>query len=144
LRGILIKQFAMKKYLLILLVIFITFFSHSQNVKLQIFHFYANERCPGDQRIELLTIKTLDSLFKIQLKNKTITRRSVNFELKSNAKLVKKINVSTIALIFNIIDAKGNESYVDLTDWAFKNVWNEEKFRSELQDKINGVFELKR
>ena len=131
------------KNLFILLSIF-CFLSGSfaQRPCVFIYHFYANERCPGDLRIEYLTKHTLDSLFKNEMTKKIIIMKSVNFEKHKNEKLAKKFNISTIALVFNIIDSKGKETAIDLTDWAFANVWDEGKFRKELQQKISEALEI--
>jgi hypothetical protein len=128
----------MKKVGLFVVVLFcLPFALSAQKQTVCIYHFYAHERCPGDLKIEELTKRTLDSLFSNELRSEKITRKSLNFEKRKNERLVKNFNVSTIALIINIRDSRGKETFNDLTDWAFANVWDEGKFRKELQEKIN-------
>ena len=127
----------MKKLLLAILIILINIsLAGAQTGRLRIYHFHVKERCPSDERIEKMTISLLDSLYKKEVGSRKIVRKSVNFDLKKNAKLAKKYKVTTIALIF-ALDIKGVETVVDLTDWAFANAFDEAKFKKELAEKIN-------
>jgi hypothetical protein len=124
------------KLLIVIFGILIPLLSNGQKPAVYIYHFYTFERCPADLKIEELTNHLLDSVFKKEIASRQIIRKSLNFNLRKNVKLAKKLNVTTIAMIINIVDESGKQSNSDLTDWAFAKVWDEPVFKAELQAKI--------
>lgn len=127
----------MKKIILLfILIAFQANLTFGQQNKLKIYHFHVKERCPMDERIEQMTITVLDSLYSKELKSGKIIRKSVNFDLKRNARLAARYKITTISMIFSI-NAKGVETVIDLTDWAFKYAFNDPVFKKELIEKIN-------
>jgi len=110
--------------------------SKSQKPAVYIYHFYSFERCPADLRIEELTNHMLDSVFLNEVTSRKIIRKSLNFNLRKNVKLAKRLNVTTIAMVINVVDDSGKQTIIDLTDWAFAKVWDDAVFKAELQLKI--------
>lgn len=104
--------------------------------KIEIIDFHSTHRCMTCNAIEKNTKYTLETFFSDELKSNKISFQVVNVDEKENEKIAEKFEASGTALILNVIK-NGKETQINLTDFAFMNGNNQEKFSSGLKYKIN-------
>jgi len=109
--------------------------------KIEVIDFHSTHRCMTCNAIESSTKYTLDTYFSEELKNESITFQIVNVDDEKNYKLAEKFEATGTALFLNVI-VDGKETKIDLTEFAFINGNDQEKFSNEL--KITLESELKK
>lgn len=105
-------------------------------LKVEVFYFHPNERCPIDQSIEANTKNLMQTYFSKEIGNGTILFKVLNTEDKTNAKIVSKFDINAQALYIVKLD-KGKEIQKDLTRFAFDyGQSNPGKFKAGVKDEI--------
>ncbi|ALJ06627.1 hypothetical protein APS56_16445 [Pseudalgibacter alginicilyticus] len=104
--------------------------------KIEVFDFHSTHRCMTCNAIEANTKFTLETYFSDELKSDKITFQTINVDKKENEKIAEKFEAAGTALILNIIK-NGNETKIDLTEFAFMNGNNQGVFSKELKAKID-------
>jgi len=135
----------MKKLsLIILLLVFTGGFKHLSAqgkpvvpiLKVEVYYFHPNERCPIDQSIEENTIRLMNSSFAKEIKDGTIKFQIINTDDKSQAKTVARFDINAQGL-FVVRLSNGKEIKNDLTHFAFDyGLSNPERFKIGLKDAI--------
>lgn len=139
----------MKRLLIILIGLFIIILGQvvsAQNsnpakntVKLEIYYFHTNERCPIDQSIEDNMRKLMQTDYAKEIKAGTIKFRVLNTEDKSNASITGKFEINAQAL-YLVTFKNVKEVQNDLTEFAFSCAQNNPgKFISRLKAEINST-----
>lgn len=100
--------------------------------KIEVIDFHTSHRCKTCRAIEANTVYTLDTYFADLLKSDKITFVTVNVDDALNYTLAEKFQAAGTSLFLNVI-VDGKETQIDLTDFAFANGTNKEKFSSELK-----------
>ena len=100
--------------------------------KIEVLDFHSTHRCMTCNAIEY----TLDTYFSNDLKTGKITFQTVNVDEEQNESLAEKFEAAGTALILNVIK-NGEESKIDLTEFAFMNGNNKEVFSKALKAKID-------
>ena len=100
--------------------------------RIEVIDFHSTHRCMTCNAIEASTKYTLDTYFSEELKNESITLLIVNVDDEKNYKLAEKFEATGTALFLNVI-VDGKETIIDLTEFAFMNGNNQEKFSNELK-----------
>ncbi len=100
--------------------------------KIEVIDFHSTHRCITCKAIEANTVYTLDTYFAELLKSEKITFSTVNIEDPLNYALVEKFQAAGTSLYLNVI-IDGKETQIDLTNFAFANGTNKEKFSTELK-----------
>jgi hypothetical protein len=103
--------------------------------KIEVIDFHSTHRCMTCNAIEANTKYTLDTYFVEELKDDKITFQVINVDEKENEKIAEKFEAAGTALFLNVI-SNGKEKKIDLTDFAFLNGTNQEKFSKGLKSKI--------
>lgn len=103
--------------------------------KIEVLDFHSTRRCITCNAIEANTKYTLETYFAKELKGGKITFQTVNVDEDINEKLAEKFEASGTSLFFNVIK-NGTERQINLTDFAFMNGKNKDKFSTELKSKI--------
>lgn len=103
--------------------------------KIEVLDFHSTRRCITCNAIEANTKYTLETYFSKELKDGRITFQTVNVDEDKNEKLAEKFEASGTSLFFNVIK-NGTEKQINLTDFAFMNGKNKDKFSTELKSKI--------
>lgn len=109
--------------------------------KIEVLDFHSTHRCMTCNAIETNTKYTLETYFTQELKNNTITFQVINVDEKVNEKIAEKFEASGTSLFLNIIK-NGQETKIDLTDFAFMNGNDKEVFSKELKTKIDAELKL--
>ena len=113
--------------------------SESTN-KIEVIDFHSTHRCMTCNAIEANTKYTLNTYFADELKEKTITFQSVNIDEEVNYKMAEKFEASGTSLFLNVI-INGEETIINLTDFAFSKGRKKEAFSKELKSKIETELE---
>lgn len=100
--------------------------------KIEVIDFHTTHRCTTCKAIEANTVYTLNKYFPELLKSEKITFSSVNIDDPLNYALAEKFQAAGTSLFLNVI-IDGKETQIDLTDFAFANGTNKEKFSAELK-----------
>ncbi len=103
--------------------------------KIEVLDFHSTHRCMTCNAIEANTKYTLNTYFSKELKEDKITFQVINVDEKENEKIAEKFEASGTSLILNVIK-NGNETQINLTDFAFMNGNDQEAFSKELKVKI--------
>lgn len=111
-----------------------------QEKTIQIFDFHTTNRCVTCKAIEANTKYTLETYFKEEVKNGTITFQIVNIDDKENYELAKKFKASGTSLFLNVI-SNDKEKKIDLTGFAFSYGKNKKDFSNKLKNRINKQLE---
>ncbi|NOR27715.1 MAG: hypothetical protein GQ540_04195 [Lutibacter sp.] len=139
--------------ILVIMVVSVVLFSCKEKVateksisekvanKIEVIDFHSTHRCMTCNAIESSTKYTLDTYFSEELKNESITLQIVNVDDEKNYKLAEKFEATGTALFLNVI-VDGKETQIDLTEFAFMNGNDQEKFSNEL--KVTLETELKK
>ena len=135
----------MNKTLVILIVLGLTglsvLFAQTKSpvsnvVKVKVYYFHPNERCPIDQSIEKNSKIVMQSYFSKEIANGTILFRVLNTDDKSNDKIVSKFDINAQALYIVKME-KGKEIQKDITRFAFDyGQSNTGKFKAGLKDEV--------
>lgn len=106
--------------------------------KIEVIDFHSTHRCMTCNAIESSTKYTLDTYFSEELKNESITFQVVNVDDEKNYKLAEKFEATGTALFLNVI-VDGEETQIDLTEFAFMKGNDQEAFSNELKEKLESV-----
>jgi hypothetical protein len=138
----------MKKILILLFLIGMSGFiminaqtkAHANHtLKVSVYYFHPNERCPIDQSIEKNSIIVMNSFFLKEISNGTLKFQVLNTDDKANAKVASKFDINAQALYIVKTD-KGKEVQKDITRFAFDyGQSNPGKFKAGLKEEIEKV-----
>ena len=109
--------------------------------KIEVLDFHSTHRCMTCNDIEANTEYTLDTYFSNELKESKITFQVINVDEKKNEKIAEKFEASGTALFMNVIKS-GNETQIDLTEFAFMKGVDQEAFSKELKSKIESELKM--
>ncbi len=109
--------------------------ANSTTSQIEVFDFHSTHRCVTCNAIETSTRYTLDTYFKNEIKQGTVTFHVINVDKKENAELAEKFEASGTALFLNVVKS-GKEKKIDLTNFAFSKGRNQEEFSKELKSII--------
>ena len=134
----------MKKTTLLFFAILLSVFAFGQDkkaksnkTKIDIYYFHRTERCNTCMSIEENTNYVLENYFADELKDGTISFKSINFEGDADKEIIEKYEADGPSLFLTKVK-KGKETTKNLTDFAFENsLYNAEKFNKGLRDNIN-------
>lgn len=104
----------------------------AKNTKIEVIDFHSTHRCMTCNAIESNTKYTLETYFADELRNGTIEFLVVNVDEEENAAMAEKFEAAGTALFLNCIK-KGEETHIDLTDFAFMKGTEQEIFSQELK-----------
>jgi len=107
----------------------------SKTNKIEVIDFHSTHRCMTCNAIESSTKYTLDTYFADELKSGKITFQTVNVDEDKNYKMAEKFEATGTALFLNVI-VDGNETQINLTDFAFMNGNEQEEFAKGFKAKI--------
>ena len=103
--------------------------------KIEVIDFHSTHRCITCNAIEMHTRYTLKKYFADELKSGKITFQVINVDKEKNYKLAEKFEASGTSLFLNVI-AKGKETKIDLTQFAFMKGREKDEFMTGLKEKI--------
>ena len=117
---------------------------HSQNkpqsssaVKIEVYYFHPDERCPIDQSIEENTVKLMYGTYSKERQAGTIRFAVINTDDKSQVKTVSRFDINSQAL-YVVKWTNGKEVKNDLTKFAFDyGLSNPDKFKTGLKIEID-------
>lgn len=106
-----------------------------ENGVVDVYLFHGSYRCPSCNKMEELTLETIDESFAEQKKNGTVKFRHVNVEEDGNKHFVQDYNIRAISIILS------NKSGGEEQEWKnLDKVWmllrNEEKFKNYIAEEI--------
>jgi hypothetical protein len=104
--------------------------------RIEVIDFHTTHRCKTCLKIENNAKKLLLSTYKKQMNSGKISFQTINIDKKENYKMAERYEAAGSALFINVIK-NGKETHIDLTDFAFMNAFNDEKFAKELKTKID-------
>ena len=141
----------MKKIILLLPIIFIFItsclgqteinsntsksFDEELTNKIEVLEFYGKHRCTTCKNIEANTKLTLKSHFASEVESGKITYHLINFDDAKNEKIVEKYGAYGTSLYITTIK-NNKENISDITNFAFLNSGNKDKFTQKLKEKI--------
>ena len=103
--------------------------------KIEVIDFHSTHRCITCNAIEMHTRYTLKKYFADEMKSGKITFQVINVDKEKNNKLAEKFEASGTSLFLNVI-AKGKETKIDLTNFAFMKGREKDEFMTGLKEKI--------
>ena len=109
--------------------------SEKMTDKIEVIDFHSTRRCLTCNAIELHTRYTLKKYFSNELKSGKITFQVINVDKEKNYELAEKFEASGTSLFLNVI-AKGKETQINLTDYAFMKARQKDEYMSALKLKI--------
>jgi hypothetical protein len=104
--------------------------------RIEVIDFHSTHRCMTCNAIEANTKYTLDTYFPNELKKESITFQVVNVDEEENYKMAEKFEATGTALFINVI-VDGEETSIDLTEFAFMEGNDQEVFSTKLKAKID-------
>ena len=108
----------------------------SNAVRVKVYYFHPNERCPIDQSIEKNSKIVMQSYFSKEIANGTILFQVLNTDDKSNDKIVSKFDINAQALYIVKME-RGKEIQKDITRFAFDyGQSNPGKFKAGLKEEV--------
>jgi len=108
----------------------------SNSNKIEVIDFHSTHRCMTCNAIEANTKYTLKTYFSSEMEKGIITFQSVNVDKKVNFAKAEKFQASGTSLFLNVI-IDGNETIVDLTEFAFRKGRDQEAFSKELASQLD-------
>jgi hypothetical protein len=106
-----------------------------EETKLLVYYFHVTNRCNTCLGIEAAVKKTLEQNYKAELDQDVIVFRTFNVELPENKAISEKYDAYGATLALTRL-SEGREKIVDMTDFAFEKIHNEDAFIKGLGDKI--------
>ncbi len=131
----------MKNLLILFSLLCVTLAAQAQT-KLLVYDFHITNRCATCQKIEEVTVETLNTYYKAQIDSSTIVFKTFNCELEENAELVKKYSAYGSTLVLTRLLPDGKEVIVDITDLGFSKIGKPELFVEKLREKIDELMKL--
>jgi len=111
----------------------------SKKTHIDIYYFHRTDRCETCVSIEENTKNVLEKNFATELKEGTISFKSINFEGDDDKEIIEKYKADGPSLFLTRMK-KTKETTKNMTDFALNNSrYNPEKFKNGLRDKINGL-----
>jgi thioredoxin-related protein len=107
---------------------------------LEVFCFHGTRQCTTCKNMKANTKKTLDTHFKNQLNDSSITFQIIDVDLEENAVIAEKFEATGTALMLNKV-VNGKDSIIDLSDFVFEKANDEAQFIPELTAIINGLIQ---
>lgn len=104
----------------------------------EVIDFYGTHRCVTCEAIEANAKYTVDTYFSQEVKDGKIEFKTINVDDKNNYDIAERFEASGTALFINVIK-NGEETHIDLTNFAFSKGRDKEAFSKELKSKINGA-----
>lgn len=104
--------------------------------KIEVIDFHSTHRCVTCNAIETNTKFTLETFFKKEMETNQITFQVINVDDKKNEKLAEKFEASGTSLFLNVIK-NGQETPINLTEFAFMKGKKQDEFSKELKVKID-------
>jgi hypothetical protein len=104
--------------------------------RIEVIDFHTDHRCKTCLTIESLTKTILADRYAKEMENGRITFQLINVDEEENLSIAEKFGAYGTSLMLNVI-RNGEEKQVDLTNFAFMNADNEEKFTRGFQEKLN-------
>lgn len=103
--------------------------------RIEVLDFHTTHRCRTCLTIEQLAKEVLAGPYAGEMEKGLITFRLINADEEANEAIVKKYLAFGTTLIISTV-SKGQETYIDLTDFAFMNAGNEAKFKAGLKEQL--------
>ncbi len=103
--------------------------------KVEVLDFYGTHRCVTCKAIEANARYTVNTYFADEQKKGLVVFSTINVDDEKNYEMAEKFAASGTALFLNVIK-DGNETQIDLTDFAFSNGRDQEAFSQALKSKI--------
>lgn len=103
--------------------------------KIEVLEFYGKHRCATCINIEANTKFTINEYFSKELEAGKIVYHLINFDDKKNEKIVEKYGAYGTSLYITTT-SDNKENIKDITNFAFLNSGNKEKFSQKLKEKI--------
>ena len=125
-----------------LLLVSVSMLAQNENTKLLVYDFHITNRCATCQKIEEVTLETLNTFYKAQLDSSIIIFKTFNCELEENADLVKKYSAYGSTLVLTRLLPEGKEVIIDITDLGFSKIGKPELFIKKLREKIDEMMLL--
>ncbi len=100
--------------------------------QIEVIDFHSTHRCMTCNAIEANTKYTLNTYFSKELSDNKISFKAINVDEEQNFKMAEKFEATGTSLFLNVI-VDGNESPIDLTDFAFMDGNNQEVFSAKLK-----------
>ncbi|MCP3933645.1 MAG: hypothetical protein GY705_31645 [Bacteroidetes bacterium] len=104
--------------------------------RIEVIDFHTNHRCKTCLKIEKLTKETLAASYSDQIENGVVSFQLINSDDEANEAIVQKFLAFGTTLVLNVIN-EGEEKHIDLTEFAFMAVSNDEKFTDGLKEHMN-------
>lgn len=104
--------------------------------KIEVLDFHSTHRCMTCNAIEANTKYTLDTYFSEELKDDKISFQLINVDEKENEAIAEKYQAAGTSLFLNVIK-EGQETQIDLTEFAFMKGNDQEAFSADLKAKID-------
>jgi hypothetical protein len=104
--------------------------------RIEVIDFHTDHRCKTCLTIESLTKTILADRYAKEMENGRITFQLINVDEEENLSIAEKFGAYGTSLMLNVI-RNGEEKQVDLTNFAFMNADDEEKFTRGFQEKLN-------
>lgn len=103
--------------------------------RIEILDFHNEHRCVSCLDIEKYTKETLSTYFIQEMESGKITFTLLNADDSKNEAIVEKYKAYGSTLVLNVI-VDGKETAHDITEFAFMNCENKDKFISEFKQKV--------
>jgi len=110
----------------------------ASGTRIDVIDFHTDHRCKTCLTIEGLAREVVEKTFAAQVKDGSLTFRTVNVDDKANAKLAEDFGAYGTALFLHVHKG-GKAEKVDLTEWAFMKAGNADAFKSELARRIKDL-----
>ncbi len=111
----------------------------SKKTHIDIYYFHRTDRCETCVSIEENTKNVLETNYATEVKEGTISFKSINFEAEADKEIIEKYKADGPSLFLTRMK-KTKETTKNMTDFALNNSrYNPEKFKNGLRDKINGL-----
>lgn len=104
--------------------------------RIEVLDFHNEHRCKSCLDIESYTKEALNTYFSKEIENGKIAFKLLNADDSKNEILVEKYQAYGSTLIINVI-VDGAENAYNITDFAFLNCENKDKFINEFKQKIS-------
>jgi len=103
--------------------------------RIEVLDFYGTHRCKTCRAIEANSRYTLDTYFAQAMKDGKITFQVFNADEAQNAEIAEKFEATGTSLFLNVVNG-GNETIIELTDFAFAKGNDQEAFSKGLKNRI--------
>ena len=108
--------------------------------RIEVLDFHTDHRCKTCITIEGMTRAVLAEDYENQMEKGTITFQLINVDKEENLPMAQKFSAFGTSLVLNVIN-DGQEKQIDLTNFAFMNAEDEEKFKTGLKEHLTAELE---